>query len=227
MRSPSLYSDQRRIDIRGANLPATVERLRRAESKKEQVYASLANKLSELIDDVRELRVRDDERTETFTLEVRGRDGVLHPAVSLSDGTLRFLVLATLAIDPETRGVICLEEPENGVHPERVPAMVRLLEDIAVDPEYAVDDDNPLRQVIINTHSPVVMSNVDREDVVYIDEMNASVGGTMGRVALPRVVAGTWRPRLQKDVLPLSLSDVRPYLMDSRGQILMDFLGVG
>lgn len=226
MRSSSLYSDQRRIDIRGANLPATVERLRRSESKRGQVYAALANKLAELIEDVRELRVRDDERTETFTLEVRGRDGVLHPAVSLSDGTLRFLVLAALAIDPETKGVICLEEPENGIHPERIPAMVRLLEDIAVDPDYEVDDDNPLRQVIINTHSPVVMSNVSRDDLVYIDDTNAGIRGTMGRVALPRIVANTWRTRLQKDLLPLSLGEVRPYLMDSKGQILMDFVGV-
>ena len=226
MRSPALYSDQRRIDIRGANLPATIERLRKNEAQKGQVYASLANKLSDLIDDVRELQVRDDERTETFTLEVRGRDGVLHPAVSLSDGTLRFLVLATLAIDPETKGIICLEEPENGIHPERIPAMIRLLEDIAVDPDYGVDNDNPLRQVVINTHSPVVMGNVNREDVVYIDETNTGVGGTLGRVALPRVAANTWRARLQKDLLPLSLGEVRPYLMDPKGQILMDFVGV-
>src|SRR3712207_9337999 len=38
-------------------------------------------------------RSRDDPKTETLTLEVRGRDGIFHPARSLSDGTLRFLVL--------------------------------------------------------------------------------------------------------------------------------------
>ena len=38
-------------------------------------------------------------------------------------GTLRFLVLAALAVDPEATGVICLEEPENGLDaPEPDPA---------------------------------------------------------------------------------------------------------
>lgn len=225
MRSPSYYSDQRRIDIRGANLPSTVERLRKNELRRGEVYASLANKLSELIDDVRELRVRDDERTETFTLEVRGRDGVLHPAVSLSDGTLRFLVLATLAIDPETKGVICLEEPENGIHPERIPAMVRLLEDIAVDTAYGVDEENPLRQVVINTHSPVVIQNINRDNLVYLDETNVGTGGTLGRVALPRVPSSTWRAKLQKDVLPLSPGQMRPYVTDTKGQLLLELIG--
>lgn len=137
MRAPSEYRDSSFIDSRGGNLPAAIERLRRAEATEGRVFAELTNRLAELIEDVRAIRVWDDEKTETLTLQAQGRDGVFHPARSLSDGTLRFLVLATLAIDPETKGVISLEEPENGVHPERVPAMLDLLRDIAVSGEYA------------------------------------------------------------------------------------------
>lgn len=110
MRGPSHYTDPRFIDSRGANLPAAIERLRKQEHRKGEVYSELSNRLAELIEDIRDLRVSDDERTETLTLEVTGRDGVRHPASSLSDGTLRFLVLAAMAIDAEAEGLICLEE---------------------------------------------------------------------------------------------------------------------
>ena len=36
---------------------------------------------------------------------------------------------AILEIDPETEGLICLEEPENGVHPRRMPAVLELLQE--------------------------------------------------------------------------------------------------
>ena len=95
-------------------------------------------RLSELIEDVHTVRVDSDERRELLTLEVTDRSETVHPARSLSDGTLRFLALAVLELDPRASGLICLEEPENGIHPERIPAMLRLLKDIATDPESPV-----------------------------------------------------------------------------------------
>jgi predicted ATPase len=224
MRSVAAYSDPRFIDPRGAYLPSAIERLRKAESREGQVYASLANRLAELIDDVHELRVKDDARTETLTLEVRGKDGVFHPAGSLSDGTLRFLVLATLAIDPAARGVICLEEPENGIHPERIPAMIRLLHDVAVDPEHAVDEDNPLRQIVVNTHSPVVVRNVDPNDLVYLSEQSIVRQGSVGRVAVLQLPKETWRAAAQQSTPRLAPGQIRPYLKDESRQLWFDFL---
>ena len=193
MRAPSRYSDARQIDARGGNLAGTVARLQRSEGG-DSVCTELANRLAELVEDVRSICIRDDATMETLTLEAAGMDGVYHPARSLSDGTLRFLVLAALSLDPDARGTICLEEPENGIHPERVGAMVALLKDIAVDARLAVDHDNPLRQVVVNTHSPVVAEHLDPfADLVYLDEARLTREGTTGRVALPRYPAGSWR----------------------------------
>ena len=227
MRAPSFYSDPRTIDSRGANLPAAIERLRRSEATRGQVYAELANRLSALIDDIHELRIKDDERMETLTLEIRGKDGVFHPASSLSDGTLRFLVLAALGLDPEARGVLCLEEPENGIHPERIPAMVRLLRDIAIDPDYAIGEDNPLRQVMVNTHSPVVVENVGPQDLIYLDEQTVSQNGDQGLAAVLRVPGKTWRASAQANVLPLAPGQLQFYLAGAnkgKGQLWLDFI---
>jgi hypothetical protein len=135
----------------------------------QRVYGQVANRLSELIDDVHEVAVDRDERRELLTLMVTGADSTRHPARALSDGTLRFLALAVLLQDPEARGVICLEEPENGIHPERIPAMLRLLQDIVTDVEAPLGDDNPLRQIIINTHSPAVVTQVPDESLLFAE----------------------------------------------------------
>jgi hypothetical protein len=101
------------------------------------------------------------------TLFASGRDGTKHPARALSDGTLRFLALAVIELDPVAQGVLCLEEPENGIHPERIPAMLRLLKEIATDTDEPIGPDNPLRQVIINTHSPAVVSEVEDDTLLF------------------------------------------------------------
>lgn len=94
MRAPADYRDPRIVDSRGGFLPAAIERLARGDRDKDKtkVYAAIANRLAELIEDVQEVRIVDDPKTETFTLEVRDRDGIFRPARSLSDGTLRFIV---------------------------------------------------------------------------------------------------------------------------------------
>ncbi|EAU68362.1 AAA family ATPase [Stigmatella aurantiaca] len=212
MRAPSIYGDSRFIDQRGANLPATLQRLARLEKTPGKTYAQLANKLAHLLEDVRELRVRDDPKTETLTVELRGRDDVFHPARALSDGTLRFLILATLALDPETRGVICLEEPENGIHPDRIPAMVSLLRDIAVDPTGAIGQDNPLRQVIVNTHSPIVFESIDSNELVFLESVEAIRGDARGKVTIPHIPGGSWRHRLSEKSAKLAPGKLYPYL---------------
>lgn len=193
MRAPSLYQDPRVIDARGANLAAAIFRLQRSTGDAAGVCAALANRLSQLLEDTEDLQVKDDPKTETLTLEVRGRNAIFHPARSLSDGTLRFLILATLSLDPQAKGLICLEEPENGIHPERIPVMVQLLREIAVDAQYAVGPDNPPRQVVVNTHSPEVVQNIAPDELLYMEEETVSREGARGRVAATSVPAGSWR----------------------------------
>lgn len=225
MRSASLYTAPHDISLRGGNLPATISRLEKKDSQSGRVRAELANRLAKLIDDVQELRVRDDPTSETLTLEVSGRDGVFHPAKSLSDGTLRFLVLSTLSLDPEARGMICLEEPENGMHPERISSMVELLWDIAVDASRKVDEDNPLRQVVINTHSPGVLTYLSPNDVVYLQEEHVRQNGAQGNVTVTTVPAPCWRSELESRQRLMSRGEMRSYFEHptKASQLWLDF----
>ncbi len=68
------------------------------------------------------------QRTETLMLEVRGRDGVFHPADLSPMGPSLPRARRRWRSIPRARGVICLEEPENGIHPDRIGEMIQLLE---------------------------------------------------------------------------------------------------
>jgi predicted ATPase len=195
LREPDDMSSPPHLGPNGAHLAATLMRIAGSypDMSREQVCGLLAERLSELIRDLRRVWIDEDEKRNLLTLMVEGSDGTPHPARDLSDGTLRFLTLAVLALDPRPQGLLCFEEPENGIHPERVPAMLRLLRGIPTNVNQPVSLDNPLRQVIINTHSPAVVSQVPDDSLVVAEPVD--MAGPLGRFkgvsfgCLP----GTWR----------------------------------
>jgi predicted ATPase len=195
----------------GSPVPATAPALALAPPPApERSYARIADRLAELVEEVDDVWVDADEKRELLTLMVSSRDGATHAARALSDGTLRFLALAALAIDPRAEGLLCLEEPENGIHPARIPALLRLLQEIPTDVDRELGPDNPLRQVIVNTHSPAVVAQVPDASLLLAEPLAAplrgagSEGGDGGdggggrepaRGVVFRCLAGTWRAR--------------------------------
>ncbi len=217
LRRPDELTAPRELGSDGAHLAATLYRLclseARAPHPDQGVYASVAERLAELVDDVRGVRVDRDERRALLTLQVIDRAGTEHPAPAISDGSLRFLALAVLELDPESRGLICVEEPENGVNPERIPAMLKLLKDTAVDVRRPLAADNPLRQVIINTHSPSVVVQVPDDSLLVADgclSRDQKMGSfqKVGFHPLP----GTWRAGAPNSLEPVSLSKLLAHL---------------
>lgn len=88
-------------------------------------------------------------------------------ADALSDGTLRVLGLALMLHYPMVLGTLLLEEPENGVHPNQLPALLNLIRDIACDTKLPVDETNPLRQVCFTTHSPGLVGLLRPEEMRF------------------------------------------------------------
>ncbi|MEW6368337.1 MAG: AAA family ATPase [Acidobacteriota bacterium] len=223
LRRPDEFKAPPRLGLDGAHLPATLYHLAHrhkengsedsaAEETARRVCARVANRLAELITDVYEVRVDKDDRRELLTLEVSSRDGTSYPARALSDGTLRFLALAVLELDPEAHGLLCLEEPENGIHPERIPAMLRLLQDIASNTQEPVGPDNPLRQVIVNTHSPAVVAQVP-DDSLLVAELKEGIRNDrrFERVCFSPL-PNTWRHLASSDVVPVARGKLLAYL---------------
>jgi len=208
IRTPDHIGGATRVDEHGGHVAAALDRLvtnelRDNEQSEESVQnlenaqdnvgrtlGEVTNRLATLVEEVRDIQVdRDDARQQLMIVaRLRGCKEMLGPR-SLSDGTLRFLALVTMLVDPESVSVLCMEEPENGMHPKSVPSMVRLLEDFAVDPKEEVGSDNPLRQMIVNTHSPDVVRQLGDDDVLFVDHVDTK----QGRHAIVSAVEGTWR----------------------------------
>lgn len=204
LREPDDFNAPSRLSEHGSHLPAMLFRL--AQNDEARTYTAVANRLSELITDIRAIGIDRDEKREQFTLWAKADDGTPHAARSLSEGTLRFLALTVLEQDPASQGVMCLEEPENGIHPERIPAMIRLLKDIAVDTNIPVGPDNPLQQVLINTHSPAVVGQVNDDDLVAAELLEKVSDGHRFKGVSFQTLPDTWRAAgvAERDLMPRS-----------------------
>jgi predicted ATPase len=214
MRNPDRFHTDPHVTASGGHIASTLNRLgNEAEARgedRETVFASIAQRLRELVP-ISDLEVEVDEVRKLFTVEARENTGVRLPAASLSDGTLRFLALSVLVADPQAEGVLCIEEPENGVHPAKMPEMVRLLRDLAVDASKKPGPENPFRQVIIATHSPVFVQMQHHDDLLFATE--AKVKGKDGqpvRTLRCRPLSETWRAKAGEP--PVGMATILAYL---------------
>lgn len=198
LRAPDSFSAPRRIGPNGAHVPATLYELAQAGERDhrggaDDVYAQVANRLSQLVENVRRVSVDVDEKRQLLNIVMTDRHGTQHVASALSDGTLRFLALTVMEADTRSGHLLCLEEPENGMHPLRIPAVIELLGDLAVDVQSATGPDNPLRQVIINTHSPAVVACVDDSALLLAQLARSSWQGGEASSVIVRHLPATWR----------------------------------
>jgi predicted ATPase len=60
-------------------------------------------------------------------VRVEEENGIAIPATRLSDGTLRWLSLLTILLHPEPPPLVCIEEPELGLHPDMIRPLAKLL----------------------------------------------------------------------------------------------------
>jgi predicted ATPase len=226
LREPDDFRAPTSLGTNGAHLAATLFHLATFGQKQqgngasnmtpEQVYGQVGTRLAELIEDISDIRVDADEKRELLTLMISAKDGTLHAARALSDGTLRFLALTILELDPRAQGLLCLEEPENGIHPERIPAMLRLLQDIPTAVDEPVGPDNPLRQVIINTHSPAVVAQVPDDSLLVAEPKETLLkykpfNGERFQGVIFSCLPGTWRAQ-EEGVHTVSRGKLLAYL---------------
>jgi len=155
LRQPSSLLAQPFVSPDGSNLPSALARM---QADDPLVLNDVSRDLANLVPGILNVEVEKDLPRNRYVIWAKTQDGRAFSSRVLSDGTLRLLALVTLKNDPQHRGVLCFEEPENGVHPFRLKNMVELLRELATDfadPEQA---EAPLRQLLVNTHSPVLVS---------------------------------------------------------------------
>jgi predicted ATPase len=197
LRTASKLSDPVKMGSDGSYLAANLFAIAAVrEQKGEDALSRISQNLFHLLGGIYKTTIDVDVIRGIYEMLVIARDGTTVPMSSLSEGTLRLLAIVALNYDPYLRGVICVEEPENGIHPAKIPDMLKLLRDTAVDPDFPIDDfDNPLRQVIVNTHSPLIVSLVDQDQLIVAELREAIKSGIRFKRASFSYLSDTWREK--------------------------------
>lgn len=142
------------ISVSGKNLAAALYRIKQEDKFN---LVDISRKLNSFLPNFIEVDVIDDKENKQYLIKLKDKDKKEFSSRVLSEGTLRILALCILEFDDKHTGLLCFEEPENGIHPFRIKAMTELLKDLSVDFD---EIDTPLRQVIVNSHSPVLVGNM-------------------------------------------------------------------
>jgi len=207
LRKPSSYLAKDTITSTGGNLAAALHRIK---TQDEYVIKDISRKLNSVLPGITDLDVFDDKLGNQFIIKVKTLDGREFTSRVLSEGTLRLLTLCVFEYDESFKGVLCFEEPENGVHPAGLKITAELLKNLAVD---FGDKEDFLRQVIVNTHSPVLISNVftlkaDQVATVWFSEL----------VTLITTISGARKSLQTTKMLPVNSGGHQPSLIPSENE---------
>lgn len=151
LRKASAPGQGRGFKTDGSNLPWVVAEL---QDKAPERFKDWLDHLRTALPDLEGIRTveRSDDKHRYLMLRYQG--GFEVPSWVVSDGTLRLLALTLPAYLPEFQGIYLIEEPENGVHPRAIETLFQSLSSV-----YEA-------QILLATHSPVILSVVDAKDVL-------------------------------------------------------------
>ncbi len=156
----------------GSNLAAFLFYLREQHSTEYTLIRKTVQRVAPFFDDfnLRPSKLNEDK----IRLEWKhvGSDAFFD-AASLSDGSLRFIALATLFLQPEIYrpSVILVDEPELGLHPYAITMFASLVKQAAFE-----------TQVIVSTQSPLLLDHFEPEDVLVADRVEGATKFTrLGR----------------------------------------------
>lgn len=164
MRDRALKTDAGPLARDGRNLAAVFGRLSGTDAGWDLVADAVA-----LIPGLQDIRAVSDRDFWEFELKFRGT-GWISPRIA-SDGTLRVVAMLAAIHDPDHSGVLVIDEVENGLHPARLTELLRRLRNRVTDWRDGAVPAYPTRQVILTTHSPVVLSALYPEhsaDLVFL-----------------------------------------------------------
>jgi len=143
----------------GSNLPWVIAELEQP-SQRKRLDAWLAH-VQTALPDIENLRTVERPEDKHRYSMIRYRGGLEVPSWMASDGTLRLLALTLPAYLPKFEGVYLIEEPENGIHPRAVETLYQSLSSV-----YDA-------QILLATHSPVILSLADAKDVLCFKKTSA------------------------------------------------------
>ncbi|MBI5244006.1 MAG: ATP-binding protein, partial [Elusimicrobia bacterium] len=157
----------------GSNLPWVIKALRR---KDESKFQNWLRHVRTALPEIKHIDVKEKEDDRHAYLIVHYEGGFKAPSWVISDGTLRLLALTLPAYLPDIQGIYLIEEPENGIHPGAVETVYQSLSSV-----YDA-------QILLATHSPVILSHAEVDKVLCFKKTESGAAD---------IVRGSEHPKLK------------------------------
>lgn len=202
----------------GQNMAAALYRISKSDP---YALTEISRDLNQFLPNFTGVEAVDDKENRQFIIKVKNEDGREFTSRTLSEGTLRLLALCILLSDDRHQGLLCFEEPENGIHPGRIAAALKLLIGLSVDFR---QNDQTLRQVIVNTHSPALVGETlkwkdDKRVRVWFSQLATVIKEFQGKRMKTSITAMFPVVKTAQFILPISeteriftLAKVQEYL---------------
>lgn len=165
MKKTTDVNDNRYLRADGANIAAFLYFLQQKHEDSYSMIRRTVQRVAPFFDDF--LLAPQKLNPDKIRLEWRHKSSDAYfDASSLSDGTLRFMALATLFLQPilYRPSIILVDEPELGLHPYAITMLASLIKQVSLQ-----------TQVVVSTQSPLLLDHFEPEDVLVADRVD---GGT-------------------------------------------------
>lgn len=161
MRRPMLPTSERRLSADGTNLPQILNTIK---INHKQYYRKIVEMLKEVNPNFTGFDFNLIGGNIELMLEESGFNSSIHVS-NISDGTLRYLCLLSIVYNPDRGQIVCIDEPEVGLHP-----------DMILNIANAIKEASETSTFIISTHSENFLNYFDIEDIHVFekDENNAT-----------------------------------------------------
>ncbi len=158
MRRQCTVRDFEVLQADGGNLPAFLLHLRERKKDSYELIRDTIRLIAPFFDDFL-LRPQKQGCDDFVALEwkQKGSDYPFHPT-QLSDGTMRFIALATALLQPNPPATMVIDEPELGLHPFAIAMLADLIRSAS-----------ERTQVIISTQSPTLLDYFDPDQIVVVN----------------------------------------------------------
>lgn len=160
VRQPDTYGTEEKLLASGQNLTSLLLRMKNHHSLAYEKIEAYIQKINPNFKDI-----SFDFLGSKFFLVLREK--YLSKSISvehISDGSLRYLLLLSILLNPDKGGLLCIDEPETGLHPDMIGSIAEVMK--------AASQDNA--QLIIATHSPLLLNAFELDKILIFEKGKAN-----------------------------------------------------
>lgn len=161
IRKPATPTSTTKLITDGSNLPQLLNWININHKKN---YKCIKNSLNSINPNITDINFHPISTNIELLLEEEGLNSAVHVA-HMSDGTLRFLCLMAIIHNPKRGRLVCIDEPEVGLHPDMICEIMEAMEEASGNTQF-----------LITTHSELVLNQTTIDNIIVCekDDTNAT-----------------------------------------------------